>query len=260
MAIIPLKAWYLQEYEPIRELEKRPPDIRLSKQSLLKSALRADFLEDSEEVKESTWFQNYLQGETVEFYIEGSGGYTISNIDLTSHEMYFTKREVMANLDPTLFFCYQQDYEESGRIIGEALEEAIAKLNLRSRISLTLESSHRPNQAPIRLKGALMRRIRKSLLFIADGTTISHIETEENTQPIPSPYVCVEMGYALQAKRPEQILLLQQERSDLPGQFPFDVPSPNRLLFSSEKDLNKTLPEMLENLLQRYSLFQGRRR
>lgn len=55
MAIIALKAWYLREYEPVRDLEKRPHDLRLSKNSLLKSALRADFLEDSDEVKQSEW-------------------------------------------------------------------------------------------------------------------------------------------------------------------------------------------------------------
>jgi hypothetical protein len=107
MSIIALKAWYLQEYEPIRELEKRPHDLRLSKNSLLKSGLRADFLEDSEEVKNSLWFQRYLEGERVEFYIEGSGGYGISNIDLRSHEIYFSKQEVMAHLEPTIFLCYQ---------------------------------------------------------------------------------------------------------------------------------------------------------
>jgi len=48
MAIIALKAWYLSDYEPIRELESRPHDLRLAKNSLLKSALRADFLEDIE--------------------------------------------------------------------------------------------------------------------------------------------------------------------------------------------------------------------
>jgi hypothetical protein len=81
MAIIALKAWYLREYEPIRELEKRPQDLRLSKNSLLKSALRADFLDDSDTVKESEWFQRYLQGELGEFYIEGIGGYAIANVD-----------------------------------------------------------------------------------------------------------------------------------------------------------------------------------
>ena len=103
MAIIALKAWYLEQYEPIQELEKRPQDLRLSKNSLLKSGLRADFLEDSKDVKGSNWFQRYLEGETVEFYIEGSGGYIISNIDLISHEIYFTKQEVMAQLDPVIF-------------------------------------------------------------------------------------------------------------------------------------------------------------
>ena len=103
MAIIALKAWYLQDYEPLPELEKRLHDLRLSKNSLLKSGLRADFLEDSQEVKKSAWFQRYLEGEAVEFYVEGSGGYTISNIDLISHEIYFTKQTVMAQLEPTIF-------------------------------------------------------------------------------------------------------------------------------------------------------------
>ncbi|HBQ97915.1 MULTISPECIES: hypothetical protein [unclassified Roseofilum] len=256
MAIIALKAWYLQEYEPIPELEKRPPDMRLSKQSLLKSALRADFLEDSEEIKKSIWFQRYLQGETIEFYIEGSGGYAISNIDLTSHEIYFTKQEVMAHLDPMLFFCYQQEEGESSQILKEALEETIADLNRRSRLTLTLESSHRPNQAPIRLNNPLMRRIRKSLLFIADGTPVTQVDTEEVTHLIPSPYVCVEMGYALQIKRPEQILLAQMERSEFPGQFPFDVSPQNRLSFQSAQDLKDILPTTLETLLERYRLLK----
>ena len=60
MAITALKAWYLEEYEPIRELEKRPHDLRLSKNSLLKSGLRADFLEDSDAVKQSAWFQHLV--------------------------------------------------------------------------------------------------------------------------------------------------------------------------------------------------------
>ena len=60
MAIIALKAWYLSNYEPIRELEGRSHDLRLATNSLLKSALRADFLEDIEDVKQAAWFQRYL--------------------------------------------------------------------------------------------------------------------------------------------------------------------------------------------------------
>lgn len=253
MAIIALKAWYLQEYEPIRQLEQRPHDLRLSKNSLLKSALRADFLEDSEEVKQSAWFQRYLEGELVEFYIEGSGGYAISNIDLISHEIYFTKQEVMAHLDPTIFLCYQTEYSESSDLLREALQTALEKINRRSRLPLTLEESHRLTEGATRLKSTLMQKIRKSLLFIADGTPILQIDGSP-PQPIPSPKVCVELGYALQCKRSEQILLAQMERSTINGQFPFDLPQSNRVLFRTKTELNKVLPQAIEAQLQRFNL------
>jgi hypothetical protein len=254
MAIIALKAWYLREYEPIRDLEKRPHDLRLSKNSLLKSALRADFLEDSEAVRESEWFQRYLEGEAVEFYIEGSGGYVISNVDLISHEMYFTKQEVMAHLEPTVFLCYQTEYPDSSQLLRDEMQELIDKLNKRSRLPITLEESHRLTDSPVRLNSNLMRKIRKCLVFVADGTPILQM-TGSPVQLIPSPKVCVEVGYALQCKRAEQILLAQMERGDMVGQFPFDLPSRNRIQFRTKTELRKILPQTLEEQLQRFNLF-----
>lgn len=255
MAIIALRAWYLQQYEPLKELEKRPQDLRLSKNSLLKSGLRADFLEDSQEVKASAWFQRYLDGETVEFYIEGSGGYAISNIDLSSHEIYFTKQTVMANLEPIIFFCYQTEYAAAGEALGEGLQKTLEKLNKRSRVPLVLEASHRPADAPIRLNSTQMRKIRKSLLMIADTTPITSFAAKETTQLIPSPQVCIELGYALQCKRTEQILLAHMERPDLTGQFPFDLPNYQRLSFKTAPELDKMLPKAIEAQLGRYNLF-----
>lgn len=253
MAIIALKAWYLQEYEPIQQLEKRPHDLRLSKNSLLKSGLRADFLEDSEEVKRAAWFQRYLEGEIVEFYIEGSGGYAISNIDLISHEIYFTKQDVMAHLEPMIFLCYQTEFSESSDALREELKSLVERLNQRSRLPLTLEESHRLTDGPTRLSSTLMRKIRQSLLFVADGTAIAKLD-DTPPQLIPSPKVCVEMGYALQSKRSGQILLAQMERPDFSGQFPFDLPSQNRLVFKHKTDLHKTLPSLVETQLKRFSL------
>lgn len=253
MAIIALKAWYIQEYEPIRELEKRPHDLRLSKNSLLKSALRADFLEDSAEVRESAWFKRYLDGETVEFYIEGSGGYAISNIDLISHELYFTKKDVMAQLEPTIFLCYQTEFLESSELLRESIQSVLERLNKRSRLPITLEESHRLTEGPVRLNSTLMRKIRKSLLFVADGTPILQIDGSP-PQPVPSPKVCVEVGYALHCKRTEQILLAHMERSDINGQFLFDVPSGNRIQFRGKTELNKLLPQAIETQLQRFNL------
>ncbi|MBD2256875.1 hypothetical protein [Pseudanabaena sp. FACHB-2040] len=254
MAIIALKAWYLEDYEPVKALEKRPHDLRLSKNSLLKSALRADFLEDSDDVKKSAWFQRYLEGDTVEFYVEGSGTYIIANIDLISHEIYFAKQDVFANLDPTIFFCYQDDYPDASNLLRDELQDVIERLNRRSRIALTLEESHRLSEGPARLGSGLTRKIRKCLLFLADGTPITQIDGSP-PQLIPSPKVCVEMGYALQSKRPEQILLAQMERDDLPGQFPFDLSGRNRLTFSGKGDLHKSLPKAVEEHLARFNLW-----
>jgi hypothetical protein len=254
MAIIALKAWYLAEYEPLKELEKRPHDLRLSKNSLLKSGLRADFLDDRAQVSQSAWFQRYLEGEVVEFYVEGSGGYTIANIDLSSHEIYFIKQEVMASLEPTVFLSYQEEYPDSGSLLREELQDILETLNAKSRLPLALKESNRLSEGPIRLNSTLMRDIRKSLLFIADGTSIAQIP---GTPPllIPSPKVCVEVGYALQCKRSEQILMAQMERSDLAGQFPFDLPSQSRLVFQNQSQLHKTLPGLVKAQLQRFNLF-----
>jgi hypothetical protein len=204
-------------------------------------------------VKQSLWFQRYLEGETVEFYIEGSGGYAISNIDLISQEIYFAKQEVMTHLEPILFLSYQTEYSQATEILRAELLDALETFNRRTRIPLSLEESHRLSDGPVRLSSTLMRKIRQSLLFIADGTSIARIEGSP-PQLLPSPKVCVEVGYALQCKRAEQILLAQMERPDLPGQFPFDLPSHQRLLFKNAKDLRQTLPKLLKTQLQRFNL------
>lgn len=255
MAIIALKAWYLDKYEPVRQLEKRPHDLRLSKNSLLKTGLRADFLDDSEEVREAPWFQRYLEGDTVEFYIEGGGGYAIANIDLTSHEIYFVKQETTAHLDPVILLCYQEAYPESTELLQEELKALVEKFNQRSRVPLSLEESHRLSEGPARLSSSLTRKIRKCLLFVADGTPITQVEGSP-PQLIPSPKVCVEMGYALQSRRPEQLLLAQMERPDLPGQFPFDLDSEHRLNFANRNELRKQLPKMMEAKLARFNLWK----
>ncbi len=253
MAIIALKAWYLSDYEPIRELENRPHDLRLAKNSLLKSALRADFLEDIEEVKQADWFQRYLEGDVVEFYVEGSGVYAIANIDLISHEIYFAKQDSLSNLDPTIFLSYQTEYTDSSDRLREEIEAFIKKFNHKSRLTVELVESHRLSQGAVRLNSSLMRQIRRSLLFIADATPILGIDGTP-PQLVPSPKVCVEVGYALQSKRPEQIVLAQMERADLPGQFPFDTPTRNRLSFETKAELHKALPQLIQERLQRFNL------
>ena len=254
MAIIALRAWYIEDYRPITELEQRPPDIRLSKKSLLRSALRADFLEDSDIVRESTWFKRYLEGENIEFYIEGSGGYCVANIDLISHEIYLTKQTLLAQLEPTIFFCPQTQYPEASDALREALQTTVTDLNLRSRLPLTLTEPPR-DDSPIRLSAVVTRKIRKSLLLIADTTPITTIPTEDTPQLIPSPQVCVEIGYAVQTKRADQILLAHMYRPDFQGKLPFDLHKQQVLSFKDGIEISTVISTVIQTQLARFKLF-----
>ncbi|PPT08462.1 hypothetical protein CKA32_001802 [Geitlerinema sp. FC II] len=253
MAIIALRGWYIEKYEPIAELRKRPHDIRLSKNSLLKSGLRADFLEESAEIERTEWFNRYLAGERVEFYIDGSGGYAISNIDLSSHEIYFTKHDVLAHLEPKIFLSRQSAYPQASEQLQERLEQFLTDFNRRSRVPLTLELSQRPLEGAIRLSAHQLRQIRKSLLVVADTTPLAATGGDES-QLLPSPNVCIELGYALQSKPVEHILLARQNRHDLSGRFPFDLPTYQQLEFSDEAGLERALPTVMETMLQRFRL------
>ena len=256
MAIIPLKAWYLEQYEPIRNVIKKPCHLRLSRNSLLKSGLRADFLDDRLTIETAEWFGRYLEGETIEFYIEGSGNYVISNIDLVSQEIYFSKQEAMVGLEPIIYFSPQTEDASSMKETLAVVEEATQKLSDRSRLPLTLEVAPRPQDSPLRLSNSQLRKIRKSLLFLAEGTPIASIKDEKaRSHLLLSSNVCVEIGYALESKDKGCLLLLQRERPDLTGELPFDVSGYKQLTYKAPGDLTKTLPKVMETLLKRYNLF-----
>ena len=256
MAIIPLKAWYLEQYEPIKNVVKQPCHLRLSRNSLLKSGLRADFLDDRLSIETSDWFARYLEGETIEFYIEGSGNYVIANIDLVSQEIYFSKQEAFSGLEPIIYYSPQTEDSDRNQKTIAVLAATIDKLNQRSRLPLTLELAPRPQDSPLRLSNNQFRKIRKSLLFIAEATPIASILGEKNqSHLLLSPLVCVEIGYALESKDKGYILILQKECRDLTGKFPFDVSGYKQLSYKTPEDLKKTLPKVIESLLKKYNLF-----
>ena len=254
MAIIALRAWYIEQYEPIREVIKKPCDLRLSRNSLLKTGMRADFLNDRQKIETSLWFGCYLEGIKVEFYIEGSGFYVISNIDLVSQEIYFTKQESLSGLEPVIYYSPQTEYQIATDIITPILETTVAQLSARSRVPLTLEVASRPEKTPLRLSRNQLKNIRKSLLYIADATPIATIKQADQTNLVLSSNTCVEIGYAIETKDNGQILLLKQQRPDLSGKSPFDVPDYKELIFKNKSELEKTLPGLIETLLQRFAI------
>lgn len=255
MAIIALKAWYIKQYEPLKEIIKRPHTIRLSRNNLLKSGLRVDILDDRSLVEVSDWFARYLTGETVEFYIEGSGNYIVSNVDLVSQEIYFTKKEILATLDPIIYYSPQSIDGETTQATTNILEQTVTKLSERSRIPLSLEITPRPQDSSLRLSDSQLRKIRKSLLFIADATPITSIAGETQTNLVLDSNVCVEIGYALHSKDNGQILLLRMKQKELAGKLPFDVAGYKQIEYSSTAELQKTLPRLTQALLQKFNLF-----
>ena len=182
-------------------------------------------------------------------------GYCVANIDLISHEIYFTKQALLAQLEPTIFLCSQTEYPPASDALREELHKSLDSLNLRSRQTLTLVEAYRPRNAPIRLNRAMMRKIRRSLLFIADTTPIASISGKESNQLIPSPNVCVEIGYAIESKRSEQILLAQMQHPDFEGEFPFDLPTQQIVQFQDSAELGKMLTGAIATQLARFKLF-----
>jgi hypothetical protein len=255
VAIIALKAWYLAQYEPIKQVIQQPFTLRLSRNSLLKTGLRADFLDDRLEVEGSDWFQLHLSGKTVEFYIQGSGTYVVSNIDLVSQEIYFTKSTSISGLQPTIYYSPQTHHQAANEAITSALTTIIDNLATRSRIPLTLEVTPRTPGSPLRLSNSQFSKIGKSLLLIADVTPIENITTGDRPELLMDSNVCIELGYGIQTKDHGQILLLSQERTDLSGTSPFDMAGYKQLSFTDGKQLAKSLPKLIDTLLQRYNLF-----
>ena len=255
MAIIALKAWYLEQYEPVRQVIQQPCNLRLSRNSLLKTGLRADFLDDRHEVESSEWFQLYLVGKTIEFYIQGSGTYIVSNIDLVSQEIYFTKHTSISGLEPIIYYSPQSYCQSANEAITSALNNIVDDLTTRSRIPLSLEITPRPQGSPLRLSNSQFSKIGKSLLLIADVTPIDSIDGIEQPELVVDSNVCVELGYGIQSKDNGQILLLSMERPDLQGLTPFDMAGFKQLSFTDGKQLAKSLPKLIKTMLQRYTLF-----
>ncbi|OKH15089.1 hypothetical protein [[Limnothrix rosea] IAM M-220] len=250
MAIIALKAWYLEHYQPVAEVIQRPHDLRLNRNSLLKSALRADFLDEAKTIESSVWFQRYLEGETVEFYIEGSGSYAIANVDLRSQEIYFVKNQATNWLHPYIFVSAQTVQSDKGKAIATELEKALSTLNKSSRIPIELKFSESSANEPWRVNNTQLRKIRQSLLHIVDITAIAASEG----RLLCDPQVALELGYSLQNKHTNQILLLSQQDQNLEGTMPFDLPQHRQLSFRNAAELGKMLPTVLESSLQPYRL------
>ncbi|GAB4218147.1 MAG: hypothetical protein OHK0012_25720 [Synechococcales cyanobacterium] len=220
MAIIVLKGWYLDSVLALGQVadksQQRAADLRLSKTGLLKNGMRADFLDDVETVRESVWFERYLLGDLVEFYLEGSGVYSISNLDLISREIYFNKRATFQPLHPTVFWIGQGDETTVSHHLLTLLNKCLTTINTDYAPLVPLTVTGSPEGSDGTIDAALLRTIRQAVLVVAD---VTGVVTNRQGERLPHPWVMLQLGYALQYKRPEQLILL----SGLPATLPIDV-------------------------------------
>ena len=254
MAIIALKAWYLERYEPLKEVVQRPPDLRLNRNSLLKSGLRADFLNESLAIQESAWFERYLAGEPVSFYIEGSGSYQIANLDLVSQEIYFTKQDAFSHLQAVIILAGQSQFPDSTQAIATTVQETLSPWNRNATTPIDLQTLTQSPEAPLRLTDSQLRAIRYCLLLLVDMTPVAVNAASSPSAILYDPLVCAQLGYGLHCKKPGQIILLQQERPEMSGTIPFDVANYHQLSFPDPATLAQTLPAIMKSALHPFNL------
>ncbi|MCS7292195.1 MAG: hypothetical protein RMI89_04375 [Gloeomargarita sp. SKYBB_i_bin120] len=250
-----VKAWYLDYPLLPEDVEQRPPTLRLSKKSLLKAAFRGFFVDDAQAVQQAAWFRAFLAGEKVEFYLEGSGTYTLANMDLVSREVYLERSEMPPAFPPLIFFCDQTDYPDSSTQISQALHQVVGKLQTQHRLKpkIRIERPARLPDGTVRLDTDVRRLIRQSLVVIADTTLITCV----NGKGFPSPEVCLEVGYALVSKKPYQIKLVQWPSPEPAAQdalFPFSISDELRLMPRNAAELARQLEQELTDVFKRFRL------
>ena len=255
-----LNGWYIDELTSYDKLTEQEPDIQIQKKSLLKYGFRGFFLNDKDDVENSEWFDNYIKGERVEFLVEGSGTYYISNMDLASREIYFTSINILPSLPPKIFFCYQSDYTESNEIISGLLEEIVEEINDKyvpiEPIEIERASSY--GEGAVKIDSNLMKKIKKSVIFLADVTPVLKFDEDNKNKAYPNPNVCIEVGYALKSKTEDRVVLCKYERDDFEEvNFPFDIDKNRRFMSSDKSELKTEIKKELTEKLSEYRIIES---
>jgi len=156
-----------------------------------------------------------------------------------------------------IFWSWQSHFSKSRNIVEDSLDPIISKLNESGFIKETLfkEIAMRPDDGANPIDQNIPKKIKASRYFIADVTPIWVWEDADRTRKVlyPNPNICVEVGYAVEALHPSQILLLAFERTEPSfshGHFPFDIAQRPRIHFTDKTDLKKKIFHALATSLK----------
>lgn len=253
-----VECWLLQT--PVYEIEQfanEQPDLRLIKKSILKNGYRAYGLDERIKIEAAIWYKNFLLGEKVLFYVDGSGIYKLANIDLTENEFYFERDSLPIGYRPWVFFSWQSDHNPSRSHIKEALLETIQEVNdnRRPKEPLEIVESTRPEDGAKDITDAIKRNLDLCLIAIFDITNVADVNSasESNSKSYPNANVVFEMSYALHRKRDYQIILVRHEREDIKSlEVPFDFRQNRHLSYKKpalvKEQIKKVIIQTLEKM------------
>jgi hypothetical protein len=260
-----VKCWYVPASITDPDMVSREdPSFSVVKKSILKNGYRGFAIEERSTIESQGWYREFLLGEEVRFYLDGSGIYRLANCDLTDNELYFERLNVPMGYRPWIFYSWQSDHNPSRSKIRDALEDAVRYINenLSPKQPLEILESTRAEDGAKNIVEAIKSNIDRSMFTIFDITNVSKVLGEAmdgGDKHYPNANVVFELSYALARKNPEQVLMLKQDRTKeiSSDSIPFDIDQNKRVDFSQPAKLKKEVKSILVDYLRRRNFIQA---
>ena len=239
-------------------IQTESPPLKIFKKSILKTGYRAFASEERAEIERHSWYRDFLLGDEIRFYIDGTGFYRLVNCDLADNELYFERLNLPVGHKPWIFYSWQSDHNPSRTHIRDAFNAAIQHINenLNPRQPLELVEATRPEDGADDIVKAIKTNLDKRLFAVFDITSVAQVPGESE-KCYPNANVVFELSYAMARKKPDQVLLVKKKRADfLPDKVPFDFEHLKRADYEQPAKLKKAVSEILQSYLQRLNYIQ----
>lgn len=133
-----------------------------------------------------------------------------------------------------LFNSWQSDISLNRKVITKSLNE------IEQTIDIVIESATRNAKGSPDIANAILSKIDKSTVFLADVSIIN--PTISSGRKTPNPNVLYELGYALKSLGEDNIILIANKDTTETSDLPFDIRNRRMVLESfSEKGVNKII-------------------
>ena len=254
-----IRCWHITDGSAEPSLiEKEAPTLRIFKKSILKTGYRAFASDERKEIENQPWYREFLLGDEIRFYIDGTGFYRLVNCDLVDNELYFERLNLPVGHKPWIFYSWQSDHNSSRTDIEDALKGAIEHINenLNPRQPLELVAATRPEDGADDIVKAIKANLDKCLFAVFDITSVARV-SDNDGKCYPNANVVFELSYTMARKKPDQVLLVKRKRADFSqDKVPFDFEHLKRADYDAPAKLRKDVLSILKGYLERLNYIQ----